>query len=109
MIQIALIITTSLAIMVAALLNYAPNYKKVVNSDFMRRSYDYANYRAMEEAQLKYRAGSLKTNGDKTTLLSVPDCLYSVAGDTKCLKITGKVKYDGVMTVTLTENSAALK
>ncbi len=105
MIQIALIIVTSLAIMVAALLNYAPNYKKIMNSDFMRRSYDYANYRAMEEAQLRHRARSLVPG--TTTPVSNAACLYQVDGEGTCLKINGQLNYTTNITVTLTTNAVA--
>lgn len=107
MIQIAIIVATSLAIMVASLLNYTPNYKKVVNSDFMRRSYDYANYRAMEEAQLLYRAGILVA--DTPVDVSDAGCLYQVSGEATCLKLTGNVLYSGDINVKLGQNVQAVK
>ena len=90
MIQIALVLLTTLALVVAAFLNFTPSYNRVVDSDATRLGYEYGNYRSLEEVQLMYRSGTLNA---ATTNLSDPGYFY--VDDKKGVKVLGSVTLNG--------------
>ncbi|MBF0122728.1 MAG: hypothetical protein HQL21_04890 [Candidatus Omnitrophica bacterium] len=90
MIQIALVLLTTLMLVMAAFLGFTPNFNRVVESDATRLGYEYGNYRSLEESQLMYRAGILPTN---TTGLSDPGYFY--LDDTMGVKVLGTVSVNG--------------
>lgn len=90
MIQIALILLTTLALIVAAFLNFTPNFNRVVESDVTRLGYEYGNYRSLEEAQLMHRAGVLSSEA-----APLSDGGYLYADNKVGVKIVGTVVKDG--------------
>ena len=109
MIQIALVLLTTLALIVAAFLNFTPNFNRVVESDATRLGYEYGNVRSLEEAQLMYRSGTLNPEVviPVTTNLSDPGYFYV---DNKIgVKILGTVTAGGnIISVQLNKDAKPL-
>lgn len=101
MIQIAVVLLTALALVVAGFLHFTPNYSRVVESDATRIGYEYANLRSLEEAQLMARADRLPAAGD-TVSLTDPGIFYE--DDRIEEKILGDLSYNSAtreITITL--------